>query len=859
MRFVPDSAEAVRAYVEAEDLATQAGQPLSSIHLLLALFESPNRAQILLKERSVDAKRVRQHTLSSDAEPRRSLQRLKDRAREIARTTEANEVDCLHVLVAMSRLRESAAYRTLTRTGISLTALRNVAVSYITGSLPRRYRALPAEAEDPAQSVAPMGTSPRKTSAEDAPTKPRPREIGAQRARRAEERPAPQQHRPASEEASCPPPARPEPRPESSGAGHLARRGAENDLPPPRPQSVAAQQGTALRVAPRPRDVPAALRLEDVAPTLATVGIDLTEQARLGSLDAAIGRQRELEALIDVLGKRRANNPVLVGPPGVGKTAIVEGLAVKIARQDQDVALFRDHMVVSLDTGALVAGTSLRGAFSERLGAIKSEVAAANRQIIVFIDELHTLIGAGTSGEGPQDAANELKSALARGEFPCIGATTVDEFKRYVERDAALERRFTPVYVEEPSPEDALLIVAGGIRPYAEHHGAHFSLEALHAAVNLSHRFVNERKLPDKAFAVLDLAGSRARRAGAHKVERADVARVVHEWSAVPLERLLEADAERFARTESILSTKLVGHPRVLATVAQAIRRGFAGFSNRRPMGSFLFLGPSGVGKTELVKILAEFIFGRRDAMVRFDMSELAEKHAVARLIGAQPGYIGYEEGGQLTEALRKRPFQIVLFDEVEKAHPDVLNLLLQILDEGQLTDSRGRRVSFSNTLVILTSNLGTQGSNGPRGAIGFGGDDLSADPREQSILTAARAEMRPELWSRLDERLVFLPLTRDEVREVAKLQLEESSRNLWLEREVRLEWTAAVPDFLLEHGGFNPQSGARGMRQAIARHVEGPVAELLLAGKLRGPAVAHLAVKDAKVMVSGVLPRRLY
>ena len=503
MRFVPDSAEAVRAYVEAEDIATQAGQPLSSIHLLLALFESPNRAQILLNERSIDAKRVRQNALASDDEPRRSLQRLKDRAREIARTSEAPEVDCLHVLVAISRVRESAAYRTLQRTGISLTALRNVAVSYITGSLPRRFRSLTPEPEDPARSIAPKGLPPRKTSAEDMDTpstKTRPRQAAPPRARRAEEHPTPRARR--AEEAPTPtvrPPSEDNPRlvppvrrPDKDDPSALARRGAENDpppAPPPRPQVTASSQATALRVAPR-REAPAVLRLEDVAPTLATVGIDLTEQARQGNLDNAIGRQRELEALIDVLGKRRANNPVLVGPPGVGKTAIVEGLAVKIARQDQDVAHFRDHMVVSLDTGALVAGTSLRGAFSERLGAIKSEVAAAGRQIIVFIDELHTLIGAGTSGEGPQDAANELKSALARGEFPCIGATTVDEFKRYVERDAALERRFTPVYVEEPSPEDALLIIAGGIRPYAEHHGTHFSLEALHAAVNLSHRFV---------------------------------------------------------------------------------------------------------------------------------------------------------------------------------------------------------------------------------------------------------------------------------------------------------------------------------------------------------------------------------
>lgn len=791
MRLVTDSGEAVRAYDEADAIAARAGNVPTSAHLLLALFSFPNRAQVLLQERRVRIESVQRCLTPAEDEARRTVQRVKDRAHAIASGAGAEEVDCLHVLIAISRMRDTVAYRLLERSGAPLTELRNVAVSYITGPLPRRFRTLPRQEKR-------ATVSPKRPSRASAPA--------------------------ARETRATPPP----------------RRSVSETPPMPSPEPAAAPEP----VTPRRAYVSATtarlgpLRLEDVAPALASCSVDLTAQARDGLLDTAIGREREICSIVDILGKRRANNPVLVGPAGVGKTAIVEGLAVKIARGDDDVETLHDRMLVALDTGALVAGTGLRGAFSERLGAIKAEVAAAERNIIVFIDELHTLIGAGTSGEGPQDAANELKSALARGDFPCIGATTADEFKRHVEKDPALQRRFSPIHVDEPSCDEAVLILEGAVSPYAEHHGLDYSLDALHAAVTLSHRFINERKLPDKAFAVVDLAGSRARRRHADRVERLDVAKVISEWSGVPLERLAEADTTRFARAEELLQEKLVGHNHVVAAVGRALQRGFAGFNGARPMGSFLFLGPTGVGKTELVKVLAEFVFGKRDAVLRLDMSEMSEKHAVARLIGAQPGYIGYEEGGQLTEALRKRPFQIVLFDEIEKAHPDVVNLLLQILDEGHLTDTHGRRVSFANTLIVLTSNLGAD-AMASRGQVGFG---ASAPTRaEDAAIAAARRALPPELWGRLDERLVFAALTREQVHAVAGMQLHASHEALKEERQVSLEWDDAVVEFLLDHGGYSPETGARGMRQAIQRYVEAPIAEMILAGKIRGATTLRL------------------
>lgn len=793
MQIVTDSTQLVRAFLEAEDIATAGNHPLSSAHLLLALFTFTNRAKVLLLEQRIDEECILDAIRMHEDEPRRTMSRLRERAREIAQGSGNNNVDCLHLLIAITRLRDSFAYRLLERTGISLTGLRNKAVSFVTRE---RY---PKRFDIPRAS---LSARPIMTNRSSTP------------ATRVEERPLPTQ------------PAAPTPEDEFSPLEGAVAKAA---------QPTTAVSSPAKKASPRP-DPKAEQRatLEELAPTLATCGLDLTAQARDGGLDLVIGRDQELDALIDTLGKRRSNNPILIGPPGVGKTAIVEGLAVKIARGDDEVAHFMDKILFALDTGSLVAGTSLRGAFSERMAGIKEEVSRAGGKIIVFIDELHTLMGAGSSGDGPQDAANELKTALARGEFPCIGATTTDEYVKHIEKDPALERRFTPIDVQEPSVDEAILILEGGITAYADHHQVDFALDAVHAAVTLTHKFVNERKLPDKAFQVLDLAGSRARRRGSSHVQRVDIAKVVHEWTQVPLERLAEADGDRFNRSEEIISSELIGHSHVVKAVCNAIRRGFAGFNSKRPIGSFLFLGPTGVGKTEMVKVLADFLFGQREAVVRIDMSELSEQHSVARLIGAQPGYVGYESGGQLTEALRKRPFQIVLFDEIEKAHPDVLNVMLQILDEGHLTDSKGRRVSFSNTVIVLTSNLGADAIKAAKtNAIGFGGGSSSPTNLAADVLEKARAYLPPELWGRLDERLVFQSLTRDEVHRIADLQMRDSARALFSEREVTLEWSGDVLDFLLDHGGFSPDQGARGMRQAIQQHVEAPVAARILEGKI--------------------------
>ncbi|MBT6432985.1 MAG: ATP-dependent Clp protease ATP-binding subunit [Deltaproteobacteria bacterium] len=793
MQIVTDSTQLVRAFLEAEDIAANANHPLSSAHLLLALFTFPNRAQVLLSEQRIDEECILDAIRMLEDEPRRTVQRLRERAREIAQGSGSKSTDCLHLLIGITRLRDGFAYRLLERTGISLTGLRNKAVSFVTRErYPKRFDIPRASLS--ARPIITGRTQPPSTRVQE----------------KVIESPVPSPAEPAGEQDEF----------------SALEKAVEKVAQPKRPAPI-AEVSTA--------GPEKAATLEEMAPCLYGCGVDLTERARSGMLDLVIGRDQELEALIDTLGKRRSNNPILIGPPGVGKTAIVEGLAVKIARGDLEVSHFQDKFLFALDTGSLVAGTSLRGAFSERMATIKEEVAKAGGKIIVFIDELHTLMGAGASGDGPQDAANELKTALARGEFPCIGATTTDEYEKHIEKDPALERRFTPIDVQEPSVDEAILILEGGITAYADHHQVDFALDAVHASVTLTHKFVNERKLPDKAFQVLDLAGSRARRRGDSHVQRIDIARVVHEWTQVPLERLAEADGDRFNRAEDIISADLIGHPHVVKAVCNSIRRGFAGFNSKRPIGSFLFLGPTGVGKTEMVKVLADFLFGRRDAVVRIDMSELGEQHSVARLIGAQPGYVGYEKGGQLTEALRKRPFQIVLFDEIEKAHPDVLNVLLQVLDEGHLTDSKGRRVSFSNTVIVLTSNLGAEAIKAASArAIGFGGNGSGSSKNiAGDVLENARAQLPPELWGRLDERLVFQPLTREEVHQIADLQLRESARTLFSEREVTLEWSGDVLDFLLDNGGFSPEQGARGMRQAIQQYVEGPVAEKILEGAI--------------------------
>lgn len=581
----------------------------------------------------------------------------------------------------------------------------------------------------------------------------------------------------------------------------------------------------------RPADLPSPFVLSHKRfPTLTKLGRNLSHLAWLQQLDPVVGREREVVEALDVLHKRRSNNPCFVGPPGVGKTALAEGLAQQlVARHVPGKA--PERVVIQVDFGAILAGTHLRGALADRLRSLAREVADAGGRVVVFIDEIHTLMGAG-GGDGAHDAANELKAALARGEFPCIGATTVDEYRKHIEGDPAMERRFTAVHVEAPDAAATRRIVAGVADRYARHHGVAYLPEALDAAVRLSRRYIHDRHDPDRTLSVLDLAGAVARRAGTD-VDRRAVAEVIARVARVPLEHLLLDDPERFLTLEHRLADEIIGQRHVLGALGETIRRSVAGFSGGRPIGSFLFLGPTGVGKTQVVKALARFLFGAADALTRFDMSEYSESHAVSRLIGAPPGYVGHQEGGQLTDAIRRRPYQVILFDEIEKSHRDIWNILLQLLDEGRLTDSRGRTVDCANTLVVLTSNLGAELLVPDGRRIGFAGAaPADLDARAAKALEKVRATFPPELFNRIEARLVFHPLTAEDVRAVGRLLAKERSAVLEREREIGFAVSDAALDHLATaHGGFDARLGARPMRRALAVAVESRLAELVLAG----------------------------
>jgi ATP-dependent Clp protease ATP-binding subunit ClpC len=781
------SMELAQVLAEAEDIARSVNQKLTSAHQLLAFFTVPNRAEILLKERGVDEDRILA-AMSGTPKERDGIERdLRERAKEIADGTGAEEVDCLHLLIAMSRVRASAAHQLLSGCKLSPATLGNVALSYFTSRMPRRLR-----------EVQPVRVGPV----------PPPQARAAPRPPPAEAAPSP-----------TPPPAA-----DPELEGELERL---LDQVPDLAKPLTAEPAPVVRAGAREVRSRHALDPKDF-PWLSSLGRNLTELAAARKLDPLVGREREVEEAIDVLGKRRTNNPLLVGEPGVGKTAIVEGIAQRLLADPHG----RDRVLVEIDMASVVAGTQLRGSFSEKLNGIKEEVRRAKGRVVVFIDEIHTLMGAGSTGEGPQDAANELKAALARGEFPCIGATTHDEYRQHIEKDPALERRFSPVLVREPSIPDTITILKGLAPHYAQHHQIRYAPEALEAAASLSARYITDRFLPDKAVAVLDLAGSRARRERRDQVGEPEVAKVVAKMAGLPESRLLASDRERILGLEAAVRERIVGHEETIARIARVVKRNFAGFATRRPMGSFLFLGPTGVGKSELARALAEALFGSRDAMVQLDMSECVEPTGVAKLVGAAPGYVGYGEGGQLTDAIRRRPSSVVVLDEIEKAHRDVQMLLLQILEEGRLTDGRGRQVDFSNAVVVLTSNLGAEeATRKTSGSMGFGAADREA-PREDRALAAARQAVPPELWNRLDERLVFPALGREDVARIAGKLLAQSSARLAEDRKICFAAAPGVIELLVEGGGWDPALGARPMRGAIQRLVEGPLAERILAGE---------------------------
>ena len=608
--------------------------------------------------------------------------------------------------------------------------------------------------------------------------------------------------------------------------------------------------------------------------------IDLTKLAHEGKLDPVVGRDHEIRQVMQTLTRRKKNNPVIIGEAGVGKTAIVEGLASRIVAGDVADSL-RGRRVLALDMGSLVAGSKFRGEFEERLKSVVDEVKEAQREVILFLDEIHTMVGAGAA-EGGIDASNLLKPALARGELQCVGATTSDEYRKYIERDTALERRFQPIYLEEPSVEDTVEMLKV-LRPrYEAHHKVSIDDSAIVAAARLSDRYITGRHLPDKAVDSIDEAASKLRidaeslpadlkdmeerirrladqeeaaaqrsdyeRAAQLRTERlrleeeyeperqrllsgrkvdmvvdeADIAELVASWTGIPAGRLLEGQSERLMEMEESLHQRIIGQEDSVIAVSEAIRRSRSGLSDpRRPIGSFIFLGPTGVGKTELSKALAEFLFDDESNMVRVDMSEYMEKHTVSRLIGAPPGYVGYDEGGQLTEAVRRRPYRVVLFDEIEKAHPDVFNILLQILEDGRLTDGHGRTVDFRNTVIIMTSNLGTEALR--RQPFGFRTDGREEDVDEQrlsdSVNDALKRAFRPEFLNRIDDIIIFHPLTQDQIVQVVELMVNDVRHRLD-DRAITFELTPAASHWLAEEG-FDPVFGARPLRRAVQRHLE--------------------------------------
>jgi len=813
---------------QAEQLAHGRKERVTSAHLLAAIAGQSGPAATLLSDRGLHAEDLLRAARASTDDEREPLRSAAKSAREVAERMRAPEPSALHLLIGLLGDRRTAAHRALAQCGVDLRRLRLAAMNQALGVLGRqplstRAEGAPAPALVQQKNEAAHGTGlrPARTST------PRRR---AQLVSPADLRDV---RRGATRRSETPP----------ALAGAAAATGAPATLKPALSREPKASPPPEL-------DLERRFGLSRKQfPLLSRFGRNLTLAAALGELDRVVCRDAEVDQILDVLSKRFANNPCLVGPSGVGKTRIVHGVAQRMADgvgQGSEPRARERHVIVELGAAALVAGTGVRGGVAQRMQALRREVELSEGRVVLFFDELHQLF----LGDGGEELSSEFKLAISQGQLPCIGATTKEEYTRAIEADAALARRFTVVEIEEPSREDAFLVLEALAPKFEAHHSVKYVEEALALAIAWSVQYVPGKALPDKAVSVIDLSGARARRRGQSDVTPASVAEVISELSGVPTERLLESDGERLLGLERCLAARVVGHGECLEAIARCVRRNAAGLGGKRPIGTFLLLGPTGVGKTETAKALAEALFFSEQAMTRIDLSEYSEAHAVARLIGAPPGYVGHEAGGQLTEAVRRRPYQVILLDELEKAHDEVLESFLALFDEGRMTDGRGRTVDFTNTLIVMTSNLGAS-EVGTSRQVGFqrSGTSDNLDYRER-MLRRVREVLAPELFNRIDEVLVFAPLEREQVCEIAERSLRKLAERLHAARSLEVEFDQSTIECLLDAGGVDLTLGARPMQRTIGRLIEGPLAEMILRGEFSPGDAAWVRARAGQIVI---------
>ncbi len=815
---------------QADIVARASGRTTNSVHYLVAMFVVECKARDVLVETRVDDQVVldtyeRMPSRDENAEALAEIHRQSARLTESAGLAETTS---MVVLASLLRVRECLACRVLERAGANVPSLRSRVIGLVNFDQDRGHTGqiaipkLPADARRPSSTL-PMSTVRPTQPSMPAVAPPRPTE-------------------PRNGTAAVPT----APGPEAKAAYAPPHKQPQ---PPPRPGATQGQL---------PLPTPVFQLRPSEFPTLCEVGRNLTEAALQGRIDPVIGRDGIIEQVIDILLMRHANNPCLIGEAGVGKTAVAQGLAMRLAGNTAQYGKLGTAVVVEITVSSLLAGTGLRGAFSERMGKLRDEVSKADGQVIVFMDEVHTMMGAGT-GDGPLDAANDLKSALARGQFPLIGATTKAEYKRHIEADPAMDRRFQVVEVPEPSVPEALQILAGVAPTFGRHHGVSYAHDALVSAVHLAKRFVTDRCLPDKAIAVLDRAGAQAKRNGRPQVQVDDVARAVHTLTGVPMDRLLADERGRIRDLAGDLHGRILGHTGAMQRIARRIQRNYAGFSGDRPVACLLFAGAAGVGKTETAKALAELLFVSPDALVRFDMTDYAEAHAVSKLLGSPPGYVGHQQAGLLSVAMQKRPYRVLLFDEIDRAAPEIQNVLVQLVDNGRIQDAKGHTVDVRNSILVFTTNAAAEVVASPRRrSIGFGAldaaplvapdaDDAAVAALEAAVVDRVQTALAPELWRRLDETIVFRPLDAEAARAVVRREIGQSAQRLYEARLIRYAVDERVVELVLE-GGLDPALGARPLRARIERVVEAFVTDNILDGVLRPGADATLTVRDGRL-----------